>query len=100
MSEYTKEQIFIVTGASSGLGEATALELNKQGAGVVAIARRKEKLEELKSKCQNPDNLYIEVKDLSQDIDNLSSYIKTLKEKYGKFRGMAYCAGGGEYYSH
>ena len=95
MSEFTKEQFFIVTGASSGLGEATALELNKQGASVIAIARREDKLKELKSKCANPDNLYIEVKDLSQDIDNLSGYIKTLKEQYGKFRGMAYCAGVG-----
>ncbi len=91
--EFTKEQFFIVTGASSGLGEATALELIKQGASVVAIARREDKLKELKSKCANPDNLYIEVKDLSQDIDSLPDYVKTLREKYGKFRGMAYCAG-------
>ena len=37
----------IVTGASSGIGRAIALELARQGAGVVAVARREERLVEL-----------------------------------------------------
>ena len=37
----------LVTGASSGIGRATALELAGRGHRVLAAARRKEKLDEL-----------------------------------------------------
>lgn len=37
----------VVTGASSGMGWTIAMELAKEGATVVAVARRKERLEEL-----------------------------------------------------
>ncbi len=40
-------QLFIVTGASSGLGNAVARSLLAHGASVIAVARRKELLEEL-----------------------------------------------------
>ena len=93
MISFDKEQIYIVTGASSGLGRATAMLLNELGASVVAIARREDKLNELKSECKYPENLYVEVKDLAEDIEALPQYVKSLKEKYGKFSGMAYCAG-------
>ena len=51
MISFTKEQIFIVTGASSGIGEGTALLLNELGATVVGIARNEERLNKMKSKC-------------------------------------------------
>ena len=93
MLSFNKEQIYIVTGASSGLGESTALLLNEMGATVVAIARNEERLLKVKERCKNPENMYIEIKDLAKDIENLPKYVKELKDKYGKFSGMAYCAG-------
>ena len=47
MTENIKNKVVIITGASSGLGEATALLLAKYGAKVVLAARRKERLEKL-----------------------------------------------------
>ena len=93
MINFNNNQFYIVTGASSGLGRTTALLLNKLGASVVAIARRADKLDELKTECTYSDNLFVEAKDLTERIDELPKYIKELKEKYGKFSGMAYCAG-------
>jgi NADP-dependent 3-hydroxy acid dehydrogenase YdfG len=47
-----KGKIAIVTGASSGIGEATATKLAEQGAKVVLVARRKERLEKLAKKIK------------------------------------------------
>lgn len=43
-----KGKVVIITGASSGIGKATAELLAKAGAKLVLIARRKERLEEIK----------------------------------------------------
>ena len=37
---FNNEQTYIVTGASSGIGRATALLLNAQGANIGAIAEK------------------------------------------------------------
>ena len=42
-----KDKVVIVTGASSGIGEATAVSVARAGADVVIVARRKERLAEL-----------------------------------------------------
>lgn len=47
-----QNQVVIVTGASSGIGHATALSLAAQGAQVVAVARREEKLRDLVATCR------------------------------------------------
>jgi short-subunit dehydrogenase len=44
-----QSSVAVVTGASSGIGRATALALAKRGAHVVVAARREEKLRELES---------------------------------------------------
>ena len=90
---FTKDNTFIVTGASSGIGREFALKLNEEGASVVAVARSSERLTQVKSLSSNPKNFYTEVKDLTEDIDNLPTFIKELKEKYGKFKGLACIAG-------
>ena len=93
MISFTAEQRFIVTGASSGIGEGVALLLNELGATVVGIGRNQERLEAVKSKAKSPENVFLEQKDLVEDVSGLPAYVKSLREKYGKFSGMAYCAG-------
>jgi NADP-dependent 3-hydroxy acid dehydrogenase YdfG len=46
-SEQLQGTVALVTGASSGIGEATALALSEQGAKVAIVARRRDRLDEL-----------------------------------------------------
>ena len=46
-------KVCIVTGASAGIGRATARLFCQEGARVVAVARREERLEELARECKD-----------------------------------------------
>lgn len=93
MISFTSDQRFIVTGASSGIGEGVALLLNELGATVIGIGRNEERLAAMKAKAKYPENVFLEPKDLAADISALPDYVKALKNKYGKFQGLACCAG-------
>lgn len=93
MIQFTSDDKFIVTGASSGLGQGVALLLNKLGATVIVVARNHDRLMETKGKCEHPENCFIEELDVTADIDGLPMWVKSMREKYGKFRGMAICHG-------
>ncbi len=47
-----KNQVALITGASSGIGEALALEFASRGADTAILARRVDRLEELKNKIE------------------------------------------------
>ena len=74
MISFTSEQRFIVTGASSGIGEGVALLLNELGATVVGIGRNQERLEAMKAKAKRPENIFLEQKDLAEDIAGLPAW--------------------------
>ena len=93
MINFTSDDKFIVTGASSGLGQGVAWLLNKYGATVIGVARNHDRLVDTKNKCEHPENFFVEELDVTADIDGLPSWVKSMREKYGKFRGMAICHG-------
>ncbi|XP_023310387.1 farnesol dehydrogenase-like [Anoplophora glabripennis] len=72
----------VVTGASSGIGAAIAEQLVKQGLLVAALARRKDRLEELQKKVSNQKGkLHPVVTDVSKEEDILNAF-KWIKENF------------------
>lgn len=72
------EKIVLVTGASSGIGKEIALLFAKEGARVVAVARRINKLEELVNSTIGYNGIIIPFEgDVSkqEDMDKLVDYI-------------------------
>ena len=93
MISFSKEDIFLVTGASSGIGRASALQLNELGASVIITGRRQEKLQEVKDEAVNSENIFIESRDLAVDIDSHAEWVIELSKKYGKLKGLVLSAG-------
>lgn len=52
IKETAPSKVAMITGASSGIGKATALKLAREGLSIALIARRADKLEELASEIQ------------------------------------------------
>ena len=74
MSKTLNGRAALVTGASAGIGRATALDLASAGCGVVVSARRKERLDELAGEIEaNGGKALAVAADASQDgeIDRL-----------------------------
>lgn len=66
-----KDKVVIITGASSGIGEATAKLLASKGAKVVLGARREQKLEQLVDEIQNAGGQAVyQVLDVTNPSDN------------------------------
>lgn len=78
-----KDKVAIVTGASSGIGYATALALSKAGAKVAIGARRTEKLSELENEItKNGGEAFSQKLDVTKKSD-CDSFVKSVIEKWG-----------------
>ena len=78
-----KDKVAIVTGASSGIGRATALALSKAGAKVAIGARRTDKLEELSNEItQNGGEVFSQKLDVTKK-DECDSFAKAVLDKWG-----------------
>ena len=62
-----KDKVIVITGPSSGIGEASAEEFAKRGANIVLVARRKDKLEKVeKSLTKYPVKILSVICDVSE----------------------------------
>lgn len=78
-----KDKVAIITGASSGIGYATALTLSKAGAKVAIGARRTDKLQELEKKItQNGGEAFSQKLDVTKKSD-CNSFVDAIIKKWG-----------------
>lgn len=78
-----ENKIVWITGASSGIGEALAIQLSQKGAQLILSSRRKDALETVQAKCKNPARVHIEPLDLT-NISSFENITKTLIDKFGR----------------
>tara|TARA_R110002074_G_scaffold193443_2_gene359277 strand:+ start:1189 stop:1983 length:795 start_codon:yes stop_codon:yes gene_type:complete len=69
---FFSDKIVWITGASSGIGKALALELSNQNAKLILSSRKKDDLALVKAACKNPEKVKIITLDL-EDYTNLQS---------------------------
>lgn len=77
----------LVTGASSGIGKATAIECAKMGATVILSGRNEERLATTLSQCEGDRNVYIQA-DLTEQKD-----MELLVKSTPVLDGVVLCAG-------
>ena len=63
-----------ITGATSGFGEAIARTLSREGYKIVALARRKERLETLAKQLGNTHIIVADIRDKKAVFDGVSRY--------------------------
>jgi NADP-dependent 3-hydroxy acid dehydrogenase YdfG len=84
----SRERVAIITGASSGIGAATAIALAKEGFRVIAVARREDRLAELAKQSNLIESFICDITQQS-DVDRLAAHCKQLAVEI-----LVNCAGG------
>ncbi len=73
-----------ITGASSGIGKALAIELSNQNANLILSSRNLDKLQEVKALCSNLNKVQV----LKLDLDDYTHINKTVQTAITLFDGI------------
>jgi NAD(P)-dependent dehydrogenase (short-subunit alcohol dehydrogenase family) len=76
-------QVAIITGAGTGIGAATAELFVREGASVIIVGRRREKLEEVVAKIGRPDNVAVVPGDV-RERSTARQAVSTAQERFGR----------------
>jgi len=85
-----KKKVVLVTGASSGIGRATVVELARRGARVVASGRRREELERTVAAAEG--DVITFVADVTKEAD-VRALVGFTTERFGRLDGAVNAAG-------
>lgn len=84
MENYIKDKVVIITGASSGMGEAAAKHLAELGATVVLGARRTEKIEKLAKDIQETGGKALSVTVDTTNLEQVKNLVDTAVQQFGR----------------
>ncbi|MDX1546403.1 MAG: SDR family oxidoreductase [Rhodothermales bacterium] len=91
--ESLNEQVAVVTGASSGIGEATARKLAAAGMTVVLAARREERLKQLQQEIEEQEGRALVVPTDVTDREAAQRLVDQTLEEYGRLDVLVNNAG-------
>lgn len=80
-----ERKVALVTGASSGIGRATALAFAWGGLDVVAVARRAERLQDLETMFKDLPNEHGDILALTADVQDAESMAKVVQQTVQRF---------------
>ncbi len=88
-----RDKVVLIVGASSGIGRATAVQFAKEGARVMAAARRENRLRELCDELQSTGHCAeIHVSDAAK-AEDMNELAKVTREKFGRIDFLVYASG-------
>jgi NADP-dependent 3-hydroxy acid dehydrogenase YdfG len=93
MSHGIEDKVVVITGASSGLGEATARHLAERGATVVIGARRIDRIESLAAELTANGDKVVAVEADVTDRDQVRNLVDIAVERFGRIDVMLNNAG-------
>lgn len=93
MKNNIEGKVVVITGGSSGLGEATAYYLAEKGAKVVLGARRVEKLEKIASEIKQKGGEAVALKTDVTKVEDVKALVKKAKDTFGKIDVLVNNAG-------
>lgn len=93
--EVFRDQVVVITGASSGIGEALAYELAKAGASLALAARSAERLEKVAAECLRLGAKAAPFETDVSDEDQCKSLVDSTMTTYGRIDALVNNAGFG-----
>ena len=83
MIGFVASDVFLVTGASAGIGASLARLLVELGASVIGVGRNEERLAAVKTSCSAPDRFHPETRDLAVDLEDLPELKGWFRREFG-----------------
>src|SRR5581483_2531766 len=93
MPESLQDQVVIVIGASSGIGRATAIMMAREGAKVMASARRQDRLDQLKKEMLDEGRDFDVFAADACDPEQMNQLAKAAMDKFGRVNILVYASG-------
>jgi clavulanate-9-aldehyde reductase len=86
-------QVVAITGASSGIGEATALACAREGAAVALAARRADRIEALAQRIRDDDGQAVAIETDVADEESAHAFVRGAAERLGGLDALVNNAG-------
>lgn len=93
MTERLRDTVALVTGAGSGIGEATALALAAEGATVALVARRRDRLDDLKARIETVGGRAVAVEADVSDREQATAAVGSVVDQLGRLDTLVNNAG-------
>ncbi len=88
-----KGKVAVITGASSGLGRQMAKAFAKQGADLIVLARRVERLEELRKELEKLGGRVLPIRCDVTSSDDIKNAVRIAGQEFSKVDILVNCAG-------